>query len=709
MADRVSDLTLSDLITGKAKERNDVANYFRAALGQGLGMGWGDDAEAWLRSKLPGGQPYETELERINREYGEFSQRNPISSTAAEFGGGVLPMVASYLLTPATGGAAAPAAAATTARTASTLAKLAANPYVRGAVTGAITGGVAGAGSAKPDERLSGAATGATVGTVLGGGAPAVIRGGGAGLRWLRDRLAPTEETVTARAAEKVDRALREAGLTPADAAARVTADRAVGVPSTIANADPALVDLAETVAQRSGPSGRRVEETLGRQSRGARERTYAQTRGALQPGDFYAQQDQLVDSLRRQADTMYDKAYAVGSVRDPRITQALEDPQFKAFYDRAREISNREALAAKLRGEDPSKYKLEEIYTVAPDGTATLTKVPDVRTLDYIKRGIDATIERGFKGEGMSTAEANSLKQVRREFVNAIDEATTDAATGVSPYRAARTAYAGDMEVLDALRAGMNDFRKLDHEEIIKMIGGMSQAEKNAFKTGVVRNIYDTIMTPSGNINAAQRVIGSPEMAAKLQPLFDSPSQYNLFIAAMEREAQLFQQSNRILGGAATGRRTQARQRFEEGPGVGQVVGDAITGGFGSSLMNFAANIARSATMTDDVADKVASMLMSTEPAEVATAVRVLEDYSAKASRAAQTLSRGETGAIMGAVSASQPAPAGEEGSLQADISAPREGVSPGGPNIEEDLAALRAAQAGNIPGPAMTGQPAR
>ncbi len=27
-------------------------NAARAFLGQGLGMGWGDEAEAWLRSKL---------------------------------------------------------------------------------------------------------------------------------------------------------------------------------------------------------------------------------------------------------------------------------------------------------------------------------------------------------------------------------------------------------------------------------------------------------------------------------------------------------------------------------------------------------------------------------------------------------------------------------------------------------------------------------
>lgn len=246
-------------------------------------------------------------------------------------------------------------------------------------------------------------------------------------------------------------------------------------------------------------------------------------------------------------------------------------------------------------------------------------------------------------------------------------------------------------------------------------MVAGMSAAEKDAFKTGVVRDIYSTIMNPSSNINAAQRVIGSPEMAAKLQPLFDSPSQFSLFKSALEREAQLFQQSNRILGGAATGRRTQARERFEEGPGVGQVVGDAIMGGFTGSLTNLAARVARSATMTDDVADKVAAMLMSTEPAEVAAAVKLLEDYGAKATRSAANLSRGETGVIMGTVSSGQPAPPGPEASLQTDLAAPPAAGSQTGPDIEADIAAeakrgqpaevpAEPARPRNVPGPAMT-----
>jgi len=674
----------------------DVANFTRALLGQGLGMGWGDEAEAWLRSKV-GEETYEQELEKINRGYGEFSQRNPFLAPLTEFAGGVLPMAAAYVATPFTGGAAAPAAAATTARTAGALTRLAQNPVVRGALVGGTTGAIAGAGSEQPGERDQGAVVGGTVGTILGGGAPIVIRGTGAGYNWLRDRLAPSEEVITRNATTRVNRALEQAqggqGMTAQEAADMVAADRARGIPSTVANADPALVNLAEVAAQRTGTGATRIDTVLGENTAGSRDRVYQRVRSELGSGNYYDDEMRMVDELRGRAGTMYDEAYAFGGVSDPRIRRILESPQFRSFYDRAREIADNERLAAELRGEDTSRFDLSDIYVADADGNVVVQSIPDVRTLDYIKRGIDATIERGFDGKGLSTAEASALRDLRRQFVNVIDEATVDPQTGVSAYAQARRSYAGDMEVLDALRTGRNDFNRLDHEEIALMVKEMSDAEKDAFRTGAIRNVYDKLMTPSGNINAAQRIIGSPEYAAKLRPLFDSPAQFDLFQSAMQREMQLFQQSNRILSGSATARRTQGRDAFEQGSPVGDVVADTITGSFGNSLTNLVARIVRSATMTDDMADEVSRLLMSSDPTDVAAAVKLLEDYGQRAAVGAAQLNRAETGVIMGTAVALPPPPPTEEApDVTQDVlglNAAR--TQEGGPSIQDDLEAMR------------------
>lgn len=629
---------MADRMTGAA----------RAFLGQGLGMGWGDEGEAWLRSKL-GGQPYEQALQKIRQEYAQYSQQNPVTSTALEFGGGMAPAVGMMLM-PGAQTAGAAQAARTTGGALTRLAGL-----------GAATGAVSGAGSATEGDRTSGAVTGGTIGAVLGAGIPVTLRSAKGAGQWLRDRLAPSEASIAERAGAKLTGAMKESNLTPQQIEQRMVQDRAMGVPSVMANTDYAMADLAEAVAQRTGKGTRKVEKTLSQQKEGARERSYQQVQKGLRPGNFYEDEARLVKELREKAGSVYDEAYAWGDVDDPRIVEALKNPQFQQFFQKARGIADTEAQAAKLRGEDPRKYALPEIYK--PTGQFTesgaeileLTKLPDVRTLDYIKRGIDASIDSGFRGQGMSTAEASALRDLRKEFVKAIDE-------NVPAYSQARKTYAGDMEVIDAMRMGMKDFGKLDHEQVIKMVSGMSQAEKDAFRTGVTRDLYSKIMDPSGNFNAAQKIIGSPEMRAKLQPLFDDPAHFRLFTAAMERESQLFQQANKILGGSQTAKRSAMRESLEEGPGMGEFVGNAVTGGFWPSLTSMVARTAKSATITPQVADKLADMLMAKNPSEVSAVVKFLEDYTAKQVPKAVQSTATERGAVMGTTAAFPPAPMVEQ-----------------------------------------------
>jgi hypothetical protein len=473
--------------------------------------------------------------------------------------------------------------------------------------------------------------------------------------------------------------------------------DRAMNVPSTVANTNAALADLAEAVAQRTGRGTRQVEKTLIEQKAGARERTFAQVRAGLSPGDYYADEARLVKELRDKAKTVYDNAYAFGDVDDPRIVEALKNPQFQAFFNKARSIADTEAMAAKLRGEDPSRYALPEIYK--PTGKFTdsgseileLTKLPDVRTLDYIKRGIDATIDSGFKGQGMSTAEASALRDLRKVFVGAIDE-------NVPAYRDARKAYAGDMEVIDAMRSGMNDFGKLDPEQVVKLVSGMGQAEKEAFRTGVTRNIYGEIMGSAQNRNAANNLINSPETAAKLQPLFDDPAHFRLFKAALERESQLFQQASKILGGSQTAKRQAMAESLDEGPGVGQAVVQGALGNFGGALSGLVNRFANSATLTPQVADKLAGMLMSKSPAEVAAVVKFLDEYAAGQIPKVVLDTALERGAVMGAAtSVFNPPPVEDTGSIGLEETAQQQPMETSG-DLEREYLKTQG-QAGGMP----------
>jgi hypothetical protein len=89
-------------------------------------------------------------------------------------------------------------------------------------------------------------------------------------------------------------------------------------------------------------------------------------------------------------------------------------------------------------------------------------------------------------------------------------------------------------------------------------------------------------------------------------------------------------------------------------------------------------------------MAKEVSQMLMSSDPTDVAAAVKLLEDYGAKAATGAKKLNRGETGVIMGATTAVQAPPTTDESpNIKASIKAEREAAAagPGGPNIEDAI----------------------
>jgi hypothetical protein len=220
----------------------------------------------------------------------------------------------------------------------------------------------------------------------------------------------------------------------------------------------------------------------------------------------------------------------------------------------------------------------------------------------------------------------------------------------------------------------------------------GFSAAEQEAFKTGAIRNIYSTIMDPSGNINAAQRVIGSPEAKDRLKALFPSQAKFDLFEAALQRENQLFQQANKIMSGSPTARRQAGIDAFDEGESaVNAFVGNSITCGWVNSLMNMAATTATKSGISDDVAAKVAKLLSSSKPEEVAAAVKILERNSAKAQQTVQNLNRGETGAIMGSTAAYAPAPMDPDmpaGNIDDEMPMPP-GYKMTGPDIDAEIEA--------------------
>ena len=93
---------------------------------------------------------------------------------------------------------------------------------------------------------------------------------------------------------------------------------------------------------------------------------------------------------------------------------------------------------------------------------------------------------------------------------------------------------------------------------------------------------------------------------------------------------------------------------------------------------------------MTQDTADKLATMLMSKNPSEVAATVKVLEDYAKRAAPREARATKAEIGTTMGTASAIYPSPEPKEKSP--DIGSDIESIPvdiKGAPDIESDIEA--------------------
>ena len=609
-----------------------MANIGRA-VGQGLGLGFGDEAIARVRAKMEG-RPYEEVVKEEREAYQRFQEKNPFVALGTELVSGAIPTIGMAMV-PGAGTPGAVMGAGRMGMAASKLAqympKFMTGSMGKAAGTAAATGAVAGAGSAVEGERMGGATEGAVTGAILG---PTVAKGiqlGGQGVKAVKNAIRPSPGAVEQRATNKVLEAMGRDEMDPAALKAKMLADQKLGVQSTIMDAAPSLSTLGEAVVTRPGPGRKILGTGLNERLEGGREAAASRALKDIGKGvDYTAQEDKLVGTLRSNANKLYDNAYAHGSVDDTRILKVLEDDTFKKAFKEAQAISSKEARAAELRGEDASRFKLNDIYDLDKDGNMmSVGKIPDVRTLDYIKRGIDALIDKGYKGEGMGKAEANALKDLRKAYIGVIDE-------NVPEYAAARAKYAGDMEVLDALRMGRTDYLspKMLPNEAKKLVDSMSEAERDALRAGVAQSLLTKVMDSPQQINAAQRIIGAPATRKRLEALFQDPNEYKVFEAALQRESELFRNAQDIVRGSRTANKTEALKDLKAGNGIFDIAGEAVdvaAGSPGSVVGRVLKYLQARTTLDEKTAGEVAKMLKSGSTQEVDDTLKRLESSSAK------------------------------------------------------------------------------
>lgn len=346
-------------------------------------------------------------------------------------------------------------------------------------------------------------------------------------------------------------------------------------------------------------------------------------------PNAFKQATDALMDQRKTAAAPLYQKAFEFVPDLTPRLQQFLDDPIVSAGLKRGIEIQRLEALAANTPFQ-PYEVVLNDL------GELTLKTVPNFRALDAIKRGLDDILEgyRNEFGKLVLDERGRAIDQVRRAFVSHMDEINPD-------YRAAREAWAGPSEAMDAMWQGRT-FANGDIENMAANFDKMAPSLKEFFRLGVSRELRSVLDKGGESADNVRRIFGSRDQQARLATIFPDAESFDAFKNAMGLERLTTSSKNFMLGNSATIGRNVALEDADTMLAQGAM--DFAENGWRGVLSKWLRRGRdRSLGINEDTADELSKVLFSEDPEAVGRLFLAAPPRTPWAARTARDLTAAE------------------------------------------------------------------
>lgn len=581
-----------------------IGDYVRS-FGQGLSFGFGDEIEAGLRTGLGYLGDYDKTVGDIRSDIKDFRRQNPYYALGTEILGGAL-----------TGGLGT-AKVAGSAIGRNLINRLGATKF--GGLVGVGEGAIAGAGSAEGDvgDILAGMGTGAVFGGAIGSALPSVVNAGGK----IGNRLAyavglKSDDAIQKGADQKALQAFDRAKLTPQDI--QKSLDEAT-IPDTM------IVDVGGEGTRRLGRASANVS------GEGADVATKALDERQLGLGDQIADDisnvlggnksatealEEIADRQKLNANKDYDRAFNLNgkpvTVSSDKLKGFSNLPAFDEAFDQARNL-------AKLDGFS------------FPDKINDFSKQADfsLKELHYIKMGVDEVLglaKRGTSRTSIGRGLQRGLNKKRAEFIKIIDDASPKI-NGESSYKVARNKFAGDAKMAEAVEEG-EKFFNYKPEELDRIIGKMSNSEKEAFRIGVVEAVKKRVETTKDMADVGKKIFGNKRQRNQIKATFPDTKSFELFEKRMME--RINQSTTRARTGVNQGSRTAPL--MEDLGDLGQDAVQSITNMRGAipTALSIGQRLLDNSAMPSKIGNKLAPELFSTDPAVQRAFLNRLKDLSA-------------------------------------------------------------------------------
>jgi hypothetical protein len=472
---------------------------------QGLSMGFSDEAIARLRS-MGGNQSYEDLVKAEREGLRKYAEENPRTAVASELGGALVPA----LFTGGAGAVPSVSKAVGPKLAGMLFGKAPSIPRMMG--YGAGSGAVTAVGtSEKPPGELGGEAVkGATVGAVTTGtlgllgkyvAMPAFSK--------IKQSLGFGDANKAADLA--IVKALEKDGMTPDQALAKMQA---------MSRGEITLADLGENTAAllRNATAAPSPARRIGKSELVNREMEriprVSEDLRTLMSGskDFYTDVLDLIKKRKDEADPLYKAAYAgaptFSPATAPDIARLRNLPTFKEAMK----------IGAKRMADN-------EIDITDPRNT--------LRGLHETKIALDDMIENAMR-EG-SGGQAATLLNMKRRLLADMEKASPE-------YKIARQTFAGDSELLTAMKEGQQIYTmpELDMRKLIDRFKD-SPSEYDAFRSGISQAMLEKLRVAGPTADPVKSIL-SRDAEQKLRRAFRDDAAFDEFKDRLMQEQRMLQ-----------------------------------------------------------------------------------------------------------------------------------------------------------------------
>lgn len=272
------------------------------------------------------------------------------------------------------------------------------------------------------------------------------------------------------------------------------------------------------------------------------------------------------------------------GAVWSPEIQMLLDDPVAQRGLASSVATQRKEHLARVLRGEANEPFNPAELAITGFDanGNPIVGNVPNLRTLDGIKRGLDAELDAArdpLTGRIVWNENLRAVDQVRSALIDKLDE-LTGGATG--PYAQARASWAEPSKLMDAAKMGRHYRTFENNDEMKHAMKYMSDAEKHYFRIGM----FQDMMNQAGNTvtrgDITKKLLDIPGLEEKIKTAFGSREEFARYVRFMQNERAKFNTYAEGVGNSKTAARQAADEDATQDPGglVSSLIGLANSPG---------------------------------------------------------------------------------------------------------------------------------